>query len=283
MSVSVVGSRATFGSYLRELRKRKSFESPAELARRMGGLVSVSGILKRERGELKITRDYVDAFAKAVQASPEEQKFLRQHLDLFLLQFDLWRAGKSIFDINLEAAARLEESREIHCFSPTLIPHVVQTAAYTRAILETYQACEDFDELEQTILVRSRTAERIRQESHRRVHLINLESALYNIYGGPEVMRKQLSRLLEIGQGDQVQYRIVPLGTNSNLPTDSTFTIHDGLFVTAESTIGNLYTGDKDKATWAASKFSRLWSVAVTGKQSRMIIERAMAHLKDNI
>ena len=277
-----VGSRAAFGSYLRELRKRKGIESPAELARRMGGLVSVSGILKRERGELRITQDYVDAFVEAVHVSAEEEKYLRQHLSLFRLQFDLWRTGKSVLDINMEAAARLEQSRKIQCFSPTLIPHVLQTPDYARAILETYRACARVDELEQTILVRAEAAARIRRESCRDVQLINWEAALYNMYGGTKVMVEQLSKLLRVGEEDHVQYRIVPLGTINNLPTDSTFTIHDDLFVTAESTVGNLYTGDKEKALWATENFAQLWTVAAFGHEADTIIRRAITHIQRN-
>jgi transcriptional regulator with XRE-family HTH domain len=280
MVSSIVGSRAAFGTYLRELRKRKGVKSPAELARRMGQAISVSGILKRERGELKITQDYVDAFARAVLVTAEEEKYLRKHLSLFRLQFDLWRAGKSILDINVEAAARLEESNNIQCFSPTLIPHILQTPAYGRAILETYRSCESKEELEQTVVVRGRSAARIQREAHYVVRLVNWEAALYNIYGGPLVMMEQLARLSKGFDSGHVQYRILPLGTLINMPTDSTFTIHDGLFVTAESTVGNLYTGDKEKAVWASENFARLWNAAVFGQKRQELIERAITHMK---
>ncbi|HZQ20458.1 MAG TPA: helix-turn-helix transcriptional regulator [Terriglobales bacterium] len=280
MSISVTGSRTAFGTYLRELRKRKGVESPADLSHRMRGAVSVSGILKRERGELKITQDYVEAFLKAVRVTAEEERHLRQHLSLFLLQFDLWRSEKSLLDINIEASERLTKSNDIRCFSPTIIPHVLQTPAYAHAILETYRFCESDSELKKTIRVREQSATRIREEYHRTVRLVSSESALYAIYGGPDVMLEQLTRLLQITDDSHVHYRIVPFLTHSNLPADSTFTIHDGLFVTAESTIGNLYTGDKDKTAWVASHFERLWSAAVSHQERRKIIEKAIRFLR---
>src|SRR5690242_10662780 len=102
MNISVSGSRTSFGRYLRDLRRRKGIESPAELSRLMKGRVSVSGILKRERGELKITPDYAKAFIQAVKPDAEEEKHLREHLSLFQLQFDVWRSGKSLLQINHE-------------------------------------------------------------------------------------------------------------------------------------------------------------------------------------
>jgi len=285
MSISVIGSRSSFGSYLRELRKRKGIESPVELARLMskhGNKISVSAILKRERGEHKISQDYVDAFIEAVRASAEEKKHLYQHLDLFRLQFDVWRAGESVLDILTNATARLEEAAHIQCFCPTVIPHVLQTRAYGRAIMETSRWCANETALEKALDLRQKSAERIRRESHRSVQLINSEGALYAIYGGPEVMIEQLLQLLRMDDDYLVQYRLIPLGMHSNLPMDSTFTIHDGLFVTAENTIGNVYTGDKNMGAWAVGQFERLWSVAVSGKQRQAIIQRAIHYMQEN-
>src|SRR5581483_11562455 len=107
MSISVTGSRTAFGTYLRDLRKRKGVESPAYLFHRMSGAARVSCSLQHERGELKITQGHVEAFLKAVRVTAEEERHLRQHLSLFLLQFDLWRSEKSLLDINIEASERL--------------------------------------------------------------------------------------------------------------------------------------------------------------------------------
>jgi len=257
---SAVGSKSAFGIYLRELRKRKGIHSPAELARRMRDSVSVSGILKRERGELKINESYIKAFVKAVPVSDEEHKFIRQYLNLFQLQFDLWKSDKSILDINREASARLEESNRIQCFSPTLIPHILQTSGYTRGIFDAYR-CEAFsEETEQTVLVRTKSSLKIQSETHRSIQLLNWEPALYNVFGGKVAMLEQLAQLMKLATNSHIEYGIIPFGVAGNIPTDCTFTIYDRLFVTAESAIGNLYTGDKQKVDWAIHNFDQLWA-----------------------
>ncbi len=85
-------------------------------------------------------------------------------------------------------------------------------------------------------------------------------------------MKAQLKSLLNVVHSPHIQYRIIPMDKNTSALMDGTFTIYDTMFVCAESTIGNLYTGDQGKVDWAVKLFERLWAQSATPFDSQNII-----------
>lgn len=93
--------------------------------------------------------------------------------------------------------------------SPIVVPGLLQTADYARAIMQTGIPSHETD---QRVMMRLGRREIItRRNSPVGYTAYLLESALQQSIGGREVMLKQLEFLLELGQRENVSLHVVPL------------------------------------------------------------------------
>ncbi|MFI9719731.1 Scr1 family TA system antitoxin-like transcriptional regulator [Streptomyces sp. NPDC052396] len=103
--------------------------------------------------------------------------------------------------LELEGVATL-----VRRYQPNLMPGLAQTEEYARAIMATGTA-KNQDELVATRMARQRILTR---EDPAQVWFILAEAALTQIFGGREVMRRQLERLLELGGTRPHVVQIIP-------------------------------------------------------------------------
>ncbi|ROO60976.1 helix-turn-helix protein [Micromonospora sp. Llam0] len=100
----------------------------------------------------------------------------------------------------------------LRVYHPTLIPGLLQTEAYARALLPAMNV--PAEDVEQTLAARLDRQEIIsRTTSPCRLVVILDEMAIRRTVGGPEVMREQLKALTEVGDRPNVQIHVVPLAT----------------------------------------------------------------------
>ncbi|QUH05360.1 helix-turn-helix transcriptional regulator [Saccharopolyspora erythraea] len=110
-----------------------------------------------------------------------------------------------------QLAALLEFERiatSITDVSPIVVPGLLQTADYARAIMS---AGIPDGETDKRVMMRLGRRELItRRRSPVRFAALMLEAALHQSIGGPEVMLDQLQFLLEMGERDNVEIRVIP-------------------------------------------------------------------------
>ncbi|MFD8750999.1 helix-turn-helix domain-containing protein [Kitasatospora sp. NPDC059577] len=113
-----------------------------------------------------------------------------------------------------EAAAR------IRSYEVQFVHGLLQTADYARAVVTA--GCHDHapDEIERRVDVRLKRQAVLTGE--RAPHLVAVldEAALRRPWGGPELMRGQLDRLLELGELPNVRLQVLPFG-NAGLAAES--------------------------------------------------------------
>ncbi len=92
------------------------------------------------------------------------------------------------------------------------VPGLLQTEEYARAVIRLgwYQAPEE--EIERRVQVRMRRQQLLVADRAPRLLAVVDEAALRRPCGGPEVMRGQLERLLELGRRPNVVIQVMPLG-----------------------------------------------------------------------
>jgi transcriptional regulator with XRE-family HTH domain len=107
------------------------------------------------------------------------------------------------------------QARRLRSFEPLVVPGLLQTEAYARAILSTRMGAtrEELDEAVAGRMERQRILER---EHPPELWVILDEAVLRRPVGGPEVMREQLVCLAGAGQRPNVAIQVVPFGAGAH-------------------------------------------------------------------
>lgn len=170
--------------------------------------------------------------------------------------------------VGLEAAAVSTKY-----FLSVVIPGLLQTADYARAMLEAWVpeiSPERIDELVSVRLTRQKLLER---EQPLTISAIFDEAALHRVVGGPSTMRSQLQRLIELARLPHVTIRIIPYTVGAHVAMESTFRIlefddpvHDVVFV--EGLVGRIYLERTQDVARYKDVFERLSEIALSPQES---------------
>lgn len=116
---------------------------------------------------------------------------------------DVLRSSKLI---GLEAEAVSARS-----WSPTLIPGLLQTAEYARALFKTGLPDSEQAQIDRHIELRMARQKRLTGTNPLNFSVIIDEAVLRRTVGGTDVMRAQLERLLEVARLPNVNLQVLPL------------------------------------------------------------------------
>jgi hypothetical protein len=195
-----------FGAMLAYYRTRVGM-TPEQLGARV--YLSGSQIRKVEAG----TRTPTEELAKACEAIPElgcngALTELYQILGVHLRRraYPGWFAGWP----DKEAQAR-----RLRWFEPLVVPGLLQTEAYARAILSTRMGATR-EELDEAVAGRMERQRVLGREHPPDLWVIVDEAVLRRPAGGPDVMRDQLARLAEAGQRPNIAIQVIPFGAGAH-------------------------------------------------------------------
>ena len=112
-----------------------------------------------------------------------------------------------------------EAAATIRTFEIQYVPGLLQTAAYTRAVVERGLPNAPASEVQRRVELRMRRAELLLREGAPQLWAVIDESVLLRVLGGSEVMREQLAHLVRMAERPNVTVQIVPLDvTNASAP-----------------------------------------------------------------
>lgn len=112
-----------------------------------------------------------------------------------------------------------EAAATIRTFEIQYVPGLLQTAAYTRAVVERGLPNAPAGEVQRRVELRMRRAELLRREEAPQLWAVIDESVLLRVLGSPAVMREQLEHLAAMAERPNVTVQIVPLAvTNASAP-----------------------------------------------------------------
>jgi transcriptional regulator with XRE-family HTH domain len=178
--------------------------------------------------------------------------------------------------IELEAVSRF-------AFEPQVIPGLLQTEAYARAMLTGHYPPPDNETIEQWVEARLE-----RQKLLTRTPVVDLsfvlgEPALHCPVGGPDVLRAQLLALLQIRTLRNVEVQIMPTsygyhpGLNGPMVLLETAEHRHVGYI--ESQDVGVVISDAEKVSAFGLRYGRLRSEALNGEESARLIERAAGEL----
>jgi hypothetical protein len=114
-----------------------------------------------------------------------------------------WRRYQDVLSGTGQDLAIMEASAtEILGFEAQLIPELLQTEDYARAVAGADPACSSDEQRARTVEARLIRQAVVLGDRHARLHVVVAEGAVRQMVGGPEVMRRQLRRLANLGDGE---------------------------------------------------------------------------------
>ncbi|MGH3323404.1 MAG: DUF5753 domain-containing protein, partial [Streptomyces sp.] len=104
-------------------------------------------------------------------------------------------------------SARAESIRQ---YAAHVVPGLLQTESYARAVLSVGRSLRGEEQLEERITARMERQERLAGPDRPEVWAVLDEAVLMRPVGGRDVMRDQLSRLLEAAESSSVTVQVLP-------------------------------------------------------------------------
>ncbi|MFI6515035.1 helix-turn-helix domain-containing protein [Spirillospora sp. NPDC050679] len=185
---------------------------------------------------------------------------------------DWWTAFGDVFDGTFVALE--DEAAEIRSWQPQLVPGLLQTEEYARAVIGAARGC---GRAETDRRVQARMARRpllSRPEGAPRFDAVLDEAVVRRVVGGPEVMRLQIAELWAAAQRPNVTVRIVPFGAGAHAGVDGRFVLlgfardDDPDVAYIESAAGDLYPESPEEVTRLRLAWERLRGAALSPKDS---------------
>ena len=255
---------AFLGGELRRARIAAGFTSQDALAAKLGFDRTV--IAKAETGERPPTDDVLAAWCQAC------------HLDYELfgrLAVLARRADGPVptwFEDWLQAEG---EAQSLRIWSPTLIPGLLQTAEYARALFLAGQTDTSDDAINALVAARlQRQAIFDRVDPPDRVAVLD-EAVLHRLIGSPQVMHDSLVQVAELSQRPYIVVQVVPASNGANAGLSGAFYIAaaDGMAETLQlDGLEEQTTEKRSLVRKAAVAFDRVRGDALPRDASRDLI-----------
>ena len=276
MSASVEQARKALGARLREIRKDAGLSARAFASAAGWHYTKVS---KLENGVRTPSQADIRDWCQVCGAEDQVPDLVAAARNVETMYAD-WRRQLRA-GMRRSQAARLpayESTRLFRLYEPALIPGVLQTAQYAAAVigsfLEFTQAATDLSE---AVAARMEWQKIIYADHEFQVILE--EQALRTRVGGPEVMTGQLDRLLAVMSLPGVSLSVIPVTAARKVMPSGGFLIFDDEMVQVETVSAELTVTQPQEIALYARRFALLRESAVSGREARNLIHRALAEV----
>lgn len=186
------------------------------------------------------------------------------------------------FYVGLEDAAS-----SLRDYQASLIPGLLQTEDYMRAIMLTSPVTDSDDVIERHVEVRlARQARVVSDHNALGLWVVLDESVVRRLVGGRDIMRSQLEHLIDLAGLRNVTLQILPFSAGEHASMLGAFTIlefpgeGDPDVVYQESQTGSLYVEKPEQITRYSLMFDHLREKALSGAQSLTLLKQAADDLK---
>jgi len=259
--------RRELGALLRALRNQNGLtvEQAADQL-----LCSPSKVSRMETGHGAATprdiRDLCNLYAVTDQAERDRMMTLARESKLqgWWQSYDLTYATY----VGLEA-----EAVAISDFQSSVVPGLLQTPDYARAGHEGTMPRLTNEQIEMQIQAKLTRQSLLTQANPLTFRAVMDEAVLRRVVGGPQVMGKQLDRLIEVARLPNVTLQIIPFTVGSHPGLESNFNILElpkptPSIVFVEGLVGSMYLERAEDLKRYQEVFERLQTVALSPKDT---------------
>jgi transcriptional regulator with XRE-family HTH domain len=223
------------GASLARLRRQRGLTGQ-QLGRLAG--MSQAKVSKIENGAVEPTAADVERLARALQAPDEVVDDLVDHANTLHNQFTDFRLTvRRLTAVQQDIARDEERATRIAAFQVAIVPGLLQTTEYARAILSEVATVLGGTEpgAAQPVTPSALTMRIQRQEvlydRRKRFDLVIAESVLARAVGGPAEMLAQLERIRTVNRQDNVHVAVLPQDADLNLVPEHGFQLFDDRLV----------------------------------------------------
>ena len=197
-----------------------------------------------------------------------------------------WHTYGRVLPSWFEAYIGLEsEAVRLRDFQPLVIPGLLQTEDYARAVLRAAPQAGSSAEIDRQVALRMERQATLGQAIPPDLWVVLSESVLRVNVGGPAVMRAQLIRLAEVAERPNVTLQVLPFTTAAHVQPISPFTMlefaddADPAVVYLEHLTGSLFLENEDEVRRYRVVFDHLRAEALGTGQTADLIARVAAEL----
>ncbi|MFI9832898.1 helix-turn-helix domain-containing protein [Streptomyces sp. NPDC051913] len=277
-SSSAQVARERVAQRLRDLRADAGITG-SELAERCGWTHPKTSRLENAR--TPPTPDDIGRWCAACGAGEQAEDIIAQSRDAASLYSEWRRKARSGLKRLQESYVELYQSTELfRMYSPTLVPGLLQTEGYARALLSVNARMLGIpDDSEEAAAARVERSKVIHEPGHRFVMLVE-EGVLRYQLGDSDAMAAQLGYLLTAGALPSVSLGIIPSATRERvLWPQELFHVYDDTLVSVELLSARVRVTQPSEVALYLSAFEKLRGMAVYGAEARALIVKAIEAL----
>lgn len=264
--------RQHIGEELRILRKKANYtlDDAAKVIN-----ASPSKVSRIETGHRSVSPVEVSALVAVYKADPRKRDQLLA-LAEESGEIGWWQGNRAQYAKEKRTLITLESKAEsiVH-FDLTLIPGLLQTAEYTRAVMLEcgYVPQEDIDDGMTTRLRRQSVL--VRRDPPKLLAVID-ELALHRLVGGRDVLRRQLLHLVQESNRQHVELRVVPNDGHAHSGVDGSFILirrpELSPVVLVETLTSSLFVEDRSEVKMYEAALQRLLTRAQSAEESVSLV-----------
>ncbi|MFE2523384.1 helix-turn-helix domain-containing protein [Streptomyces sp. NPDC059382] len=262
-------NRAQLGAALRALREASGKEAKA-VAR--SALMSPSKLSKIENANLLPSATDVERILTAIGVSEAIKAEYTEAARAATTEATAWRLLKRAGIHKGQQAAKALEAQMavLRLFQPALVPGLLQTPEYIRAILQRHDLSEDA--LTRTISGRLER-QAVLFDSTKKLRFVITESVLRWRIVPPQMMAAQLDRIVSMSRLAHVDIRVVPLSAPQTDIANHAFVVRDDRMVTIETVHAEMVVTDPRDVEMYVRKFEGFEQIALSGDGMRSFVE----------
>ncbi|WP_329288935.1 helix-turn-helix domain-containing protein [Streptomyces pseudovenezuelae] len=181
-------------------------------------------IRRLEKAEVALKPLYVEKLLETYGAD-------RQEIDEFVELAERanepgwWHTYRNVLPNWFSAYVSLETgARTLRTYEPHYVTGLLQTHAYARGVLRGGFPQEADEDLTRRVDLRLRRQSLLDRSDAPTLWVVMEEAVLHRVVGGPEVMREQIERLLEVSELDHVSVDVVPFTAGAHVGACAPFT-----------------------------------------------------------
>jgi transcriptional regulator with XRE-family HTH domain len=244
---------------------------------------SASKISRIETGHVGVTPRDVRDMLEVYGIGDDEREALVQ-LAREARKKGWWHAYNEVFTgsfVGLESDASF-----LHTHQALLVPGLLQTEAYMRAVIRAIRPDSAEADVELRVRARSNRQRLITEEQNPPEYWAVLDEAvLHRVVGGPEAMREQLKKLVELASLPNVTMQVVPFSAGAHAGMEAPFLIlgfpeqADPDVVYVENTTSGVYLEQPEDVHRYTLMFDHLRAAALKPDDTVELVDRTADRL----
>ncbi|UUU32267.1 helix-turn-helix domain-containing protein [Streptomyces sp. CA-210063] len=277
MSTQVQEALQALGARLRGFRKDAGFASGRAFAR--ATTWQESKVSRIENGKQRPSEDDIRVWCETTGQGDQlgDLVAIVRHVD------ELWLEWRRQLQTGVEKRQRqaipvYAKTKLFRIWHPTLIWGTLQTADYAAEVFQQGVSYYEIPNDTEAAVAKRLERQQYLYQGERIFNVLLGEQALYTNFGGPEVMKGQLDRLLAVMRLPRLSLGIVPKSAPTLIWPGNAFSMFDSRLVLVETYSAEFSVSQPREIELYTKAFALLKQSAVYGTAVRDLISTAIQH-----